>query len=1268
MKASKNPSGGGGGGGALLQELEALSQALYKAQIVQAPTTNPAPRREFDQMGHRRRVSEAVGRPQKAPPNPSALESRHSISDIGRKNTTGDKELDESLAEEEEIDAARLAGGGNQKKGFWNWKPLRALSHIGQQRFPCEFSAHVHSIDKLPSSMNGLRLQVQLRHRDTGVQTMPARASHGSAEFQEILHFRCTVYGSKSKSSGTIKYMAKSFTLSVVAMDVEELDLGKHQLDLSRILPSQESSGAAKPTATTAWNTSFKLSGKAKGSSLSVTFGYEILESGGGGSKIMGSSGRLGQSRGGAVSRSFNSLPNSPHGSKFHKKTSSSVADFGSPAASEPGNEYEDFAGMDQFKLDDPEEPPPPRPQGLPPPPPTFKASATANTTTRTSMDGVLSDHRRGKSLFPEIDAAIAPGTPGRSQEREEEQQQHAVEDVEQLDDAAEFGVVEKGVETSVLEEFSGSIAPMDRKESSVPDEPREVEEQEQQEDEQEQSLDYKFEEEDDEKENGATNDLQGHQVEEQESKESDREGPAETVDRKKIDEEAENMDWKQQDYDWKQELEQDYLFDSLKNPGWAAREESKSIKVAEYDIKDRAGTDEKMVGDHDYDDEIVADEFLDMLQEGGGDGGGGGKEEEEEEESESPRALLLKQFEKESMLEGFGLEDDQAPKLQEDQEHKGDKAVEQARAPVAEKIVPEDWSYSDDDDKELASIMDAAESELQKATQAFRSKARAKMLEDAEAEALLQEWGLDEKIFHGSPPSSSSLNPEELQSLVPRSKLAEELPALAPGVGSSVPTADGGSLRSMDPALFESSVGERKKNNGKLVMHVSKPVVVPADMGASAMDVLRNFAAAGSESMAAQAMEAMPLEDITGKSVEQIALEGQVCLEESNRRYDAALLESNRLALEDGSSSKALAIPASSSALYQPSRAKKAITAQRSREAGEFVSLDELAPVAMEKIEQLAMQGLKIQCDMADEEAPYSVEASASVPLLKGSSSSSSLLLEAPSSDGMISMSLSLDEWMRLDAGLDDDEEASEKTRAVMAAHRAAHADEAATTADLVLNLSGDGDGGGGASGGGGKMGKTLTLAMLVQLRDPLRNFEPVGAPMMALVEAERVMVSPRPKLWKRVALKGNSEPELEDEEESTARAMDEEEDDRAAAMEAEPQFKVTGIHVAGLSSAVDEPSSMISSSSRSSSKKQAWGSQRQQQSGSRWLVANGMGKNPSGAIKHPLLRSSKSAAASKGKDQSSSLWSVSSSSSSPGVSRNPDVKFAKLGAKKRF
>ena len=337
------------------------------------------------------------------------------------------------------------------------------------------------------------------------------------------------------------------------------------------------------------------------------------------------------------------------------------------------------------------------------------------------------------------------------------------------------------------------------------------------------------------------------------------------------------------------------------------------------------------------------------------------------------------------------------------------------------------------------------------------------------------------------------------------------------------------------------------------------------------------------------------------------------------------------------------------------------------------FMSLEDLAPMAMQKIEALALEGLKIQSDMAEEEAPYMVDPLSwqEMAALEGGSASrrrggksggiSSLegvtamrLLEggnaetSGSDDDGLGMAISLDEWMRLDAGVYDENETNDNTMALLATHQANHGE---IVPGKQKNNEWSKGGADATNLKGGLMGDTLTLAMLVQLRDPLRNYEPVGAPMMALVQAERVMVPPTPKvrLGRRISLKGNSE---DSDEESNAPTQ--------------PQFKITEVTISGMQNSEE--------SANEKQKPAGWGNQKQLQSGSRWLAASGMGK----ATKHPVLQSRSKAGplvpAASSKPASStvkadSMWSISSKTGSKwgapaaAKTRNPDVAMAKVG-----
>ncbi|KAM7519671.1 hypothetical protein LguiB_018633 [Lonicera macranthoides] len=138
------------------------------------------------------------------------------------------------------------------------------------------FSLQVHSIEGLPPNLKDLSLCVHWKRRDVGLMTRSARVSEGNAEFQEKLTYTCSVYGSRNGPHRSAKYEAKHFLLYVSIVGNPELDLGKHRIDLTRLLPLtleelEEENCSGK------WTTSFRLSGKAKGGTMNVSFGYLVV-------------------------------------------------------------------------------------------------------------------------------------------------------------------------------------------------------------------------------------------------------------------------------------------------------------------------------------------------------------------------------------------------------------------------------------------------------------------------------------------------------------------------------------------------------------------------------------------------------------------------------------------------------------------------------------------------------------------------------------------------------------------------------------------------------------------------------------------------------------------------------------------------------------------------------------------------------------------------------------------------------------------------------
>lgn len=175
----------------------------------------------------------------------------------------------------------------SEKKGLWNWKPIRVLSHIGKQKLSCLLSVEVVTVQGLPASMNGLRLSVSVRKKETkdgAVQTMPSRVSQGASDFEETLFMRCHVYCTPAGSGNPrAKFEPRPFVIHVFAVDAEELDFGRHAVDLSQLI--QESiEKNFEGTRIRQWDMSFNLSGKAKGGELVMKLGFQIMEKEGGAS------------------------------------------------------------------------------------------------------------------------------------------------------------------------------------------------------------------------------------------------------------------------------------------------------------------------------------------------------------------------------------------------------------------------------------------------------------------------------------------------------------------------------------------------------------------------------------------------------------------------------------------------------------------------------------------------------------------------------------------------------------------------------------------------------------------------------------------------------------------------------------------------------------------------------------------------------------------------------------------------------------------------
>ncbi|MBA0728581.1 hypothetical protein Golax_001468 [Gossypium laxum] len=1114
-----------------------------------------------------------------------------------------------------------------EKKSVWNWKPLKVFSNVRNRRFNCCFSLEVHSIECLPESFNDLSLFVHWKRRDGDLKTRPSKVFNGTAEFGEKLTYTCSIYGVRSGLSA--KYEAKHCMLFASVLGTPDFDLGKHRVDLTRLLPlTLEELEEEKSTGK--WTTSFKLSGKAKGATMNVSFGYMVV---GDNSVLLKSNQHRAelshikqnnQSTGKAVA-GFDHVDLDTTRCVEILPSLVNTRPFGSSPVVEEIKDLHEVLSVPKPQLDvkntvdqklDEEKPnasaaSKPEPDVLnehfePIRPLTSLASESINEyIEKETEDNDFSVDEKGIGLSSEEQARSEAVTfvatlstienpevveinPGMGLNFEECSQLHPSNQGEASSEEGTLVATLSTVENPQVVEINPGVGENFEECSQLhPSNQGEARSEEV-------SL-------------AATlSTVETPQVVEINPGMGENfEGcsqlhPSNQGDMLMVQDRSSEEDEQCSNESLMREL--DLALDGITNLGEALAS-SPGLEDPE-DYMDNKGDYKAESLGLDEATESIATDFLNML---GIDHSLLGLS--SESEPESPRERLLRQFEKDTLASGCSLFD-------------FDMAHEEELESGFDTSTASGWG-SLTESFDLSSFIQDAEQEYQKET-GGRNKTRAKVLEDLETEALMREWGLNEKAFQQSPSGSSGGFGSPVD-LPPEDPL--ELPPLGDGLGPFLQTKNGGFLRSMNPSLFQDA-----KSGGNLIMQVSNPVVVPAEMGSGIMDILQQLASVGIEKLSMQANKLMPLEDITGKTMEQVAWEAAPALEGPQRQCSLR----HDFEVGEDMSSRQKKVKRRS-----PRPSCSDINSTSVNEMGsDYVALEDLAPLAMDKIEALSMEGLRIQSGMSDEDAPSNISAQSigeiSALQGKGFGISGSLGLDGTAGlqlldikdsgdnvDGLMGLSLTLDEWMRLDSGdIDDEDQISERTSKILAAHHA-------TSLDSILR------GSKGEKKRGkkcGLLGNNFTVALMVQLRDPMRNYEPVGAPMLALIQVERVFVPSKPKIYATVSALSNDNQDDDDSEAATKEKVKPEEmkEEKASQEEGIPQYRVTDVHVAGLKT---EPG-----------KKKLWGSTTQQQSGSRWLLANGMGKSN----KHPLLKSKpgfKSSTPSTTKVQpGDTLWSISS------------------------
>ncbi|KAF5740978.1 Plastid movement impaired1 [Tripterygium wilfordii] len=346
----------------LLEELESLSQSLYQTHIsttnrrtasFAAPRTSVPSISALDEIKTAKIDEKSNTRVRSRRMSLSPWRSRPKLDDEDEQKNQGKVESQPQIKIVDE-----KATSTAEKKGIWNWKPIRALSHIGKQKLSCLFSVEVVTVQGLPSSMNGLRLSVRVRKKETkegAVNTMPSRVSQGAADFEETLFVKCHVYYTPGNGK-QMKFEPRPFWIYVFAVDAEELDFGQSSVDLSHLI-QKSIEKSFENSRVRQWDMSFNLSGKAKGGELVLKLGFQIMEKDGG-------IGIYTQAEGSKANKSKNLS------SSFGRKQSKTSFSIPSPKMTSRSEAWTpsqtkaaaDLQGMDDLNLDEPAPVPTPAP------------------------------------------------------------------------------------------------------------------------------------------------------------------------------------------------------------------------------------------------------------------------------------------------------------------------------------------------------------------------------------------------------------------------------------------------------------------------------------------------------------------------------------------------------------------------------------------------------------------------------------------------------------------------------------------------------------------------------------------------------------------------------------------------------------------------------------------------------------------------------------------------------------------------------------------
>ncbi|KAK9164751.1 hypothetical protein Syun_005653 [Stephania yunnanensis] len=188
-------------------------------------------------------------------------------------------------------------------------------------------------------------------------------------------------------------------------------------------------------------------------------------------------------------------------------------------------------------------------------------------------------------------------------------------------------------------------------------------------------------------------------------------------------------------------------------------------------------------------------------------------------------------------------------------------------------------------------------------------------------------------------------------------------LPDLGKGLGCVVQTKDGGYLAAMNPFAIKVP----RKETPKLAMQLSKPLVLGLQKSSSGgFQVFQKMAAAvdGAEELGSRILSLMPIDELVGKTAEQTAFEG----------IASAIIQGRNKEGASSSAARSVALLKTMSTAMIKGRKERISTGIWNVLDEDPVPLEEILAFSMQKIEAMAIEALKIQADMAEEDAPFDV------------------------------------------------------------------------------------------------------------------------------------------------------------------------------------------------------------------------------------------------------------------------------------------------------